>query len=84
MEESLADSVLESEISNGFSNAPSSSTKWNRSISSSKDSRKDAISSSAATVTLGELIAMELWAEEGFDEWVVWQEKDRLDPRNLA
>ena len=50
MEESLADSVSESEISIGFSDAPLSSTKRNRSISSFKDSREDAISSSTAIV----------------------------------
>ena len=50
MEERLADSVSESEISTGFSNAPSSSMKRNWFISSSRDSREDAISSSAMTV----------------------------------
>ena len=50
MEESLADSVSEFEISIGFSDAPLSSTKRNRSISSSRDRREDAISSSAAIV----------------------------------
>ena len=27
---------------------------------------------------------MELRMEEGFAEWVVWQEEDRIEPRNLA
>ena len=50
MEENLADSVSESEIFTGSLNDPSSSTKRNWSISSSRDSREDAISSSAAIV----------------------------------
>ena len=50
MEERLVDSVSESEISTGFSNAPSSSMKRNWFISSSRDSREDAISSSAMTI----------------------------------
>ena len=49
-EERLADLVSESEISTGFSDGPSSSMKRNWFISSSKDSREDAISSSAAIV----------------------------------
>ena len=50
MEERLADSVSKFEMSTSFSVASSSSTKRNWSISSSKDSREDAISSFAATV----------------------------------
>ena len=50
MEESLTDSVSESEISTSFLDAPSSSMKQNRSISSSRDSREDAISSYAAII----------------------------------
>ena len=49
MEDRLIDSVSESKISIGFSDGPTSSTKRNWSISSSKDSREDAISSSATT-----------------------------------
>ena len=45
----LTDSVSEFEMSTGFSDGPTSSSKRNWSISSSKDSREDAISSSAAT-----------------------------------
>ena len=46
--ERLADSVPESKVSTGFSDSPSSSTKRNWSISFFRDSREDAISSSAA------------------------------------
>ena len=48
-EDRLIDSVSESKISIGFLDGHTSSTKRNWSISSSKDSQKDAISSSAAT-----------------------------------
>ena len=48
-EDMLTNSVSKSEMSIGFSDGPTSSTKWNWSISSSKDSRQDAIFSSAAT-----------------------------------
>ena len=48
-EDWLTDSVSEFEISIGFLDDPTSSTKRNWSISSSKDSREDAISSFAAT-----------------------------------
>ena len=48
-EDMLTDLVSESDMSTSFSDGFTSSTKWNWSISSSKDSREDAISSSAAT-----------------------------------
>ena len=49
IEDRLIDSVSESEISTGFLDGPTSSPKRNWSISSSKDSREDAISSFAIT-----------------------------------
>ena len=49
IEDILTESVLESDMSTGFSNSPTSSTKRNWFISSSKDSWEDVISSSAAT-----------------------------------
>ena len=48
-EDMLTDSVSESDMSTGFSDGPTSSTKQNWSISFSKDSWEDATSSSAAT-----------------------------------
>ena len=52
-EESLSDSVLESESSTGFSSAISSSLKRNWSISSSNDKRKEPISFSTTAVASG-------------------------------
>ena len=51
-EDILMDSVSKSNMSTGFSDGPTSSTKQNWSIPSSKDSREDAISFSAATGAL--------------------------------
>ena len=52
IEDRFTDSVSESEISTGFSDGPTSSTKRNWSISSSKDSWEDAIFSAVATGAL--------------------------------
>ena len=83
-EDRLIDSVSESEISTDFSDGPTSSTKWNWSISSFKDSREDAISSSAATGASRGTCCKGIMSEEGFAKWEVWREEDHLEPRNLA
>ena len=83
-EDILTDSVSKSDICTGISDGPTSSTKPNWSISSSKRAEKMPFPLPLQWAFQGGLVAKELRVGEGIVGRVVWREEDFREPRSLA